>query len=161
MVIKDVMRKRVITVDRWLTLAELAKVFAEKGITGAPVVDERGAILGVVSQTDLVRARREQAGGVPLYHTELDGVPRSLGIHVEELESGRVEDIMTPGAICFEEDAPVGLVADAMRERHIHRVLVTRDKSIVGIVTSMDMLKAVSELSKDRKAARRVPARAG
>lgn len=161
MVIKDVMRKRVITVDRWLTLAELAKVFAEKGITGAPVVDERGAILGVVSQTDLVRARREQSDGVPLYHTELDGVPRSLGIHIEEIGAGRVEDIMTPGAICFEEDAPVGLVADAMRERHIHRVLVTRGKGIVGIVTSMDMLKAVSELAKGRKPARRVPARAG
>lgn len=161
MVIKDVMRKRVITVDRWLTLAELAKVFAEKGITGAPVVDERGAILGVVSQTDLVRARRESCDGVPLYHRELDGLPRSLGIHVEEIESGRVEDIMTPGAICFEEDAPVGLVADAMRERHIHRVLVTRGKGIVGIVTSMDMLKAVTELAKEKKAVRRVPARAG
>lgn len=151
MIAKDIMRRRVITVERWLSLAELARVFEEKGITGAPVVDEKGAILGVVSQTDLVRARSERSGAVPAYHKELDEVPRSLGIHFEEVEAGKVEDIMTPGAICFDENAPVETVAEAMLERHIHRVLITRKHALAGIVTASDMLKAVVALAKKPK----------
>lgn len=152
---KDIMRRKVITVDRWLTLPELAKLFEEKGITGAPVIDEKGAILGVVSQTDLVRVRREASAGVALYHKELEEPLTALGIHFEEVDSGRVESIMTPGAIAFDEEAPVEALAEAMLERHIHRVLITRRDKLAGIVTTMDLLKALTVLAKRETAAAR------
>lgn len=145
---KDIMRRKVVTVERWLSLAELARLFEEKGITGAPVVDEAGGILGVVSQTDLVRSRRESCAGVALYHRELEEQTSELGIHFEEVEAGRVESIMTPGAIAFDEEAPVEALAEAMLERHIHRVLVTRGSRLAGIVTTMDLLKALVVLAK-------------
>ena len=152
---KDIMRRKVVTVERWLTLPELAKLFEEKGITGAPVVDEKGVILGVVSQTDLVRVRREAAAGVALYHKELEEPLTALGIHFEEVDPGRVESIMTPGAISFDENAPVEALAEAMLERHIHRVLITRGDYLAGIVTTMDLLKALMVLAKRETAAAR------
>ncbi len=145
---KDVMSKKVVSVGSWLTLPELAKIFEEKAISGAPVVDEVGTILGVVSQTDLVRMRRESAVGVPLYHRELDDTARSLGIHMEEMERTRVEEIMTPGAIALDVETPVEKVAKVMIESRIHRVLITKGDRLAGIVTTMDLLRALIALAK-------------
>ena len=164
MLAKEIMRKKIITVGSWLTLPELAKVFEEHAITGAPVVDESGLVLGVVSQTDLVRSRREASDGVPLYHKELDAPLAALGLHFEEVDQSRVEQIMTPGAISFDVETPVETLASAMLERHIHRVLITRSGRLVGIVTTMDLLRSLVVLAKKRKsppAKKRVPAGAG
>lgn len=160
MLAKEIMRRKIVAVDCRLTLQELTKVLRENDISGAPVVDETGAVLGVVSQTDLVRSRRETpTGEVPLYHRELDGASAALGIHFEESDSTRVEQIMTPGAISFDQETPVEKLADAMLERHIHRVLITRGDRLVGIVTTMDLLRALIDLQRakpaPRKAARR------
>jgi|CXWL01.1.fsa_nt_gi CBS domain-containing protein len=154
MLAKDIMRKKVVSVERWLTLPELAKIFEEKCISGAPVVDEVGAILGVVSQTDLVRARREVSVGVPSYHRELDDTARAAGLHFEELEQIRVEEIMTPGAISLDELVPVEKVAKVMIDSRIHRVLITRGERLAGIVTTMDLMRALVVLAK-RKPAKR------
>jgi CBS domain-containing protein len=140
---KDIMRRGVITVESWITLPELAKVFEERDISGAPVVDERGAVVGVVSRTDLVRAQREEPGVLAYFHAETDESARAAGMHIEALDGRRVRDVMTPGAIAYDEDTPVEELAKGMLERHIHRVLIVRGKDLRGIVTTMDMLKAV------------------
>ncbi|MBI4060713.1 MAG: CBS domain-containing protein [Elusimicrobia bacterium] len=160
MLAKDIMRRNVVTVGRWLTLSELAKVFEEKCISGAPVVDEAGSILGVVSQTDLVRTRREASPGVPAYHREFDDTIRAGGLHIEEFDQTRVEEIMTPGAISLDEATPVEKVAKVMINSRIHRVLITRADRLVGIVTTMDFLRALVVLAK-RTPTKRPRARAG
>ena len=163
MLAKDIMRKQVITVGGWLTLPELAKILEEHAITGAPVVDESGLVLGVVSQTDLLRSRREASDGVPLYHRELDAPLSTLGLHFEEVDQSRVEQIMTPGAISFDVETPVEKLAGAMLARHIHRVLITRGGRLVGIVTTMDLLRALVVLAKRKAppAKKKSTARAG
>jgi CBS domain-containing protein len=159
MLAKDIMRRKIVTVESRMTLQELTKILEENCISGAPVVDSSGAVLGVVSQTDLVRTRREASPGIPLYHRELDEPALSLGIHFEDSDQTTVEQIMTPGAISFDEETPVETIADAMLKRHIHRVLVTKGENLVGIVTTMDLLRALiarpKEKSPARKAARR------
>lgn len=145
---KDIMRKKVVAVESWLTLPELSKLFLEKGISGAPVVDEVGAILGVVSQTDLVRTRREGAVGVLSYHREFDDSARAAGLHFEEMDQTRVEQIMTPGAISLDEMTPVEKVAKVMIDSHIHRVIITRGDKLAGIVTTMDMMRALIALAR-------------
>ena len=152
---KDIMRKKVVAVESWLTLPELSKLFLEKGISGAPVVDEVGAILGVVSQTDLVRTRREGAAGVPSYHREFDDSARAAGLHFEEMDQTRVEQIMTPGAISLDEMTPVEKVAKVMIDSHIHRVIITRGDKLAGIVTTMDMMHALIALVKKPASASR------
>ncbi|MBI5247593.1 MAG: CBS domain-containing protein [Elusimicrobia bacterium] len=154
MLAKDIMRKKVVSVESWLTLPELAKIFEEKCISGAPVVDEVGAILGVVSQTDLVRTRREAPSGIPSYHREFDDSVRSAGLHIEELDQTRVEQIMTPGAIALDEMTPVEKVAKVMIDSRIHRVLITKGDKLAGIVTTMDFLRALVALAKKKPAKR-------
>ena len=62
---------------------------------------------------------------------------------------------MTPGAISFNEETPVEKLADAMLERHIHRVLITRGERLVGIVTTMDLLRALVALTRKTTPSRR------
>lgn len=155
MLAKDIMHKKVVSVESWLTLPELSKIFQEKCISGAPVVDEAGAILGVVSQTDLVRTRREGPAGVPAYHRDFDDTVRAAGLHIEEFDMTRVEQIMTPGAISLDEAAPVEKVAKTMIDSHIHRILITRGEKLAGIITTMDMLRALIALAKRPSPARR------
>lgn len=151
MLAKDIMRRKVVAVDRRMTAQELTQVLQVNGITGAPVVDEVGVVLGVVSQTDLVRARcGGSAGEIPSYHRELDEESTPPGIHFEEADLTRVEEIMTPGAISFDEETRVETLAAAMLERHIHRVLITSGDRLVGIVTTMDLLRALVALQRRR-----------
>ena len=151
---KDVMSKKIVSVESWLTLPELAKVFEEKCISGAPVVDEAGSILGVVSQTDLVRSRTKVPAGVPSYHREFDDSLRSGGLHIEELDATRVDEIMTPGAISLDCETPVERVAKVMIESRIHRVLITKGDRLAGIVTTMDLMRALIALAKKAGPAR-------
>lgn len=147
MLAKEIMRRKVVAVERGLTLRELADVLAANGISGAPVVDESGGVLGVVSQTDLVRARREPSPAVPRYHREVDGLAAPLGIRFDDRDDERVERIMTPGAISFDQETPVEKLAEAMLARRVHRVLITQGDRLAGIVTTMDLLRALVALS--------------
>lgn len=116
MLAKDIMHKRVISVGPSMTLKELAKLLSDRGITGAPVVSPDGKVLGVVSQTDLVREKGEVVS---------------------------VEQVMTPWAVSFEEDTPVRELARQMVAKHIHRIIITKDGELCGIVTSMDLLRVL------------------
>lgn len=151
---KDIMRKDVITVKSYLTVQELAKVFTERCISGAPVVDQNEKVIGVVSQTDLVNARSGQPAGIPLFHTAEDEPTTAVGMHYEVMDGTRVEEIMTPGGISYDEETTVAELARAMTERHIHRVLVTRKGRLVGIVTTMDMMQALLPAAKRKKPTR-------
>lgn len=143
MLVKDIMRKDVVTVPPFMTLKELALLFNDRRITGAPVVDAQGKVLGVVSQSDLVRADRESAPGeVASYHKQTDESAGSAGFHFEDPDLSRVEQIMTPGGLSLEESASAEEAARLMLGHHVHRILITRAGRLCGIVTSMDMLRA-------------------
>lgn len=143
MLAKDIMRKDVVTVTPYMTLKELAQTLTDGGISGAPVVDGDGKILGVVSQTDLVRAERESSpNDVGFYHKETDEAATASGFHYEDPDTRRVEQIMTPGGLSCDVETPVEDVARLMLARRIHRVLVTRRGGLVGIITTMDIMRA-------------------
>jgi CBS domain-containing protein len=133
---KSVMKRKVITVKENLLASELARLFEAKRISGAPVVDGAGRLVGVVSKSDLVRHECE---GADLYKDSDEPLPK--GFHVENPDRTTVADIMTPAVIEATEDAPAAELARLMRTRHIHRVFITRDKRLKGIVTTLDLLK--------------------
>lgn len=155
MLAKDIMRSPVVTVAPFATLKELATLLDEHQISGCPVVDGDGGVLGVVSRADLVRAGRESGPRELVYHrSEGEEPTSSRGFHLEDPDISRVERIMTPGAISFETDAPVERIARLMLQRRVHRVLITRRGKLCGIVTTMDIVRAFLHQNGKKKPAR-------
>jgi CBS domain-containing protein len=150
---QDIMNPEVMSVQHDLTVAELAAFLVDQEISGAPVENELGRLVGVVSVTDIVRAT---SSGGERYAPDHDPgfyvrgwedriEPETLeGYHFDD-EGLLVKDIMTPSVFAVEADTPIGEVARSMMESHLHRMLVVRDDKIVGIVSTSDMLQMVAE----------------
>lgn len=116
---RDIMHKRVLAVHPETPLPELVELLTEHDISGVPVVGPKGDLVGVVSQADLLR--RDHAGKT-------------------------VSAVMTPWSVSFEEDTDVRELARQMASKKIHRLIVTREGRLCGIISSMDMIRALLEL---------------
>jgi CBS domain-containing protein len=151
---KDVMTGEVLVARAGWSLQHLSEFFVEYAISGAPVIGEKGNLLGVVSTTDLVRYR-----AIPVKNPLTVGPHRfylephddlSAEEEIEELRSNpadadaTVKDIMTYAVFNVEDDAPLTTVIDAMVRGNIHRVFVTHDNQLVGIITAIGLLEYFS-----------------
>lgn len=125
--------------------AEASALFTEKGITAAPVIDEAGRPIGVVSRSDLLIHHREHArnpAGKPDYFFALSfetiDAPR-------EIKPGvllTVADLMTPAVFAVSPETPVQRVISDMVGLHVHRLFVVdEDGVLVGVISTMDVLK--------------------
>jgi CBS domain-containing protein len=153
---KDIMTSDVICVSRDMDLRDLAKLFLEKGITGAPVVDEKGDLAGVISQTDLLYYQLTRDDELVLdsdfyANARVEGRHLPRGFQIEDVNSGKVEDVMTPVVHSVGENARAVAIARMMSRRHIHRVIVKRGRKVAGIISALDLLRLVE--SPRRKAA--------
>jgi CBS domain-containing protein len=151
---KDIMTQEVLAARADWSLDRLAEFFADNNISGAPVIDKNETLIGVVSLTDMARHESFSSAGIgkgdvhEFYYQELDSQYEreelaTLRIRTESVTT--VCDIMTPMLFAVDEETVVREVADTMVRGHIHRVLVTRDKKVTGIVTALDMLKIVRD----------------
>jgi len=150
---KDVMTTRVVTVREDLTVAELADLLIENEISGAPVIDEHGQLTGVVSVQDLARQSSSEGniageGGHPEFFVrgweEEYSADELRKLQVRK-SSSTVRDLMTPAVFTVSEEDQIDDVAQTLVQAHIHRVLVTRDSILVGIISSLDLLRAYLE----------------
>ena len=141
----DVMNPNVLLVQEDMTLDELANFLVDNEISGAPVENDAGRLVGVVSVTDVAQAvASDSPGSNPdFYVREWGGIltrdsVRELGAGGAEL---RVRDIMTPTVYSVDEQTSIPEVAETLIKSHIHRLLVTRGgERVVGILTSSDLL---------------------
>lgn len=165
--VREIMRTDVITVKPTLTVARLMELLEENEITAAPVVAEQGTVEGVVSVADVARAAAEEAvtgtlpsrgrrvdrgdgpvdgpaGGFFRYtNTPLALIPAELP--KTKLGALAVRDVMTPATFSVRPDATLRELARFLVRGRIHRALVFEDERLVGIVTSMDLVRAVAE----------------
>jgi CBS domain-containing protein len=139
----DLMNPKVLAVREDMTLRELAAYLIHHQITGAPVEDGGGRLVGVVSTVDIAEAMLADPGEAGPEGPE---GPEKLGEGDEADEpylpedDVLVRDIMTPAIESVPEDATVSEVASRMLDSHVHRLLVTRDGRPVGIITTSDLL---------------------
>ncbi len=144
---RDIMKTDVISVSTSMDLRDLAKMFLEKGITGAPVLDDNGELAGVVSQTDLVYynlTRDDELVFDSLFYqtARMEGQHVPRGFQIEDTNTGRVSDVMTPLVHSVTERASVDSVARLMTRKHIHRVIVRKGRKVAGIISALDVLRA-------------------
>ncbi len=145
----EIMTAQLQTVPHDWTVEQLATFLIDHSISGAPVVDEGGLLAGVVSLTDIVRHSCEQSldlGGrsESFYASVTDRVlaPEEARAFRESVDSqALVADIMTPVVFEVTPDTSLLQVAEAMVRGKIHRVLVTEDNKLLGIITALDLLR--------------------
>jgi CBS domain-containing protein len=142
----DLMNPEVLTVRDDMTVRELAAFLIENEISGAPVEDGEGRLVGVVSMVDIVTATsgegRAAADGPGFFGRDWDDSLDEEDVEDLPLDQDglRVADIMNPRIYSVTEDATVSEIASLMLKGHLHRLLVTRDDRAVGIVTTSDLL---------------------
>ena len=149
---KDIMNTEVMSVRDDLTVQELATFLTEREILGAPVVDSSGEVVGVVSCTDIAQSATEgnrviwDRSNPDFYEQGWEGKvdPEEIRDLPIENKSLPVREIMTPTIYTVPEDTPLSDIAKAMVAGRIHRLLVTRGHQLVGIITTLDMLKVFS-----------------
>ncbi|MCG6900788.1 MAG: CBS domain-containing protein [Gammaproteobacteria bacterium] len=151
----EVMQRDVLAVDADWPLDKLARFLVDNSISGAPVTDENGELVGVVSMTDLVRHNSitekdtvaSQTHDVYLYELERHIGNEELQVFHTQYESPvQVREIMTPMIFKVSEEDSIREVADIMLKGRIHRVFVTRDTLLTGIVTALDMMQVIRNL---------------
>ena len=147
----DLMQANVVTVGPDLPVTEFEHLLSREGISGVPVV-ESGRLIGVVSRTDVVRALEQATGSAEAtltYYREVSGaaldagaVARMAGEHAAAM---RVRDIMTTEIVGVPADQPVREIARDLLARGMHRVLVTEGRHLLGLVTTVDLVRAIAE----------------
>jgi Predicted transcriptional regulator, contains C-terminal CBS domains len=149
---KDLMTTDVKTVEADWPLDRVAQFLIDHGISGAPVVDD-DKLMGVISLTDI--ARHNSTGGDPAseqptayYRHELEAQYSEEdldNLRVTEGDTTTAKHVMTPQVYNVKQRTPIQQVARVMHRGGIHRVFVTENGEIRGIITAMDMLQVVAE----------------
>ena len=151
----DLMTRDVAVVHPETSLLEAVKLMARRHISGMPVVDDAGTIVGMMSEGDLVRwhegyTERQTrwldmlAEGSELAPMFLDGIRE---------QHRKVKTVMAQGATTVTEDTPAREIASLMYARNIKRVPVVRDGKLVGIVARSDLVRALAEKLGEKPAA--------
>lgn len=124
-----------LTIPANMPFAEIQHLFVVAGIYGAPVVDPRGAVVGVISAIDLLRVAAQAC--------DEDHDPGEvIAPHLPPVTLTALE-IASPDAIWVSPETPVDRVAQLMQRERIHRVLVGEGGRLAGILTTFDLLGAV------------------
>ncbi len=150
--VASVMKREVLAVDADWSLEELARFLVDNRISGAPVVSADGEPIGVVSLTDVARFRgapeqRAERRDIHEYYLHaLEGqvaLEAAPGFHLDETSGATAREIMTPMVFEVGEDATLNEAADIMVKGRIHRLFVTRENRICGVVSALDLLDAL------------------
>ena len=141
---RDVMVRAVVTTSPDTTVEELARLMINLRISGVPVMDRDGRLVGIVTEGDLLR--RIETGTErhrPRWSEPFSSNSRLAAEYIKS-HAKRVADIMTREVFSVEELATLGEIADLLETKHIKRVPVVHDGKIVGIVSRADLLKVLA-----------------
>jgi CBS domain-containing protein len=119
MIARDIMTRNIYTISPEASVQEVAQLLSRERMSGAPVVDKDGKLLGIVTQADII------------WNVGRDGL--------------RVADIMNPEIIAVDEKTLVGEIAILMSKRNIKRVPVMCNGKMVGIISRADIVQAVAQ----------------
>lgn len=148
----DLMTANPLSLREDATLREAVAFLVDRNISGAPVIDEAGRPVGVLTQTDVLIHDREEVEHVAPPEVEYGTpLPRSWwdDFQIERVDTTPVKDLMTPAVFCVAEDTAAWAVVEQMRELNVHRLFVVDDQGIlVGVVTAMDILRQLGQAGK-------------
>ncbi|MGE5271843.1 MAG: CBS domain-containing protein [Thiohalocapsa sp.] len=146
----DIMTTHVITAGSQMSVRELAALLSEHGISGAPVVDTNGNLVGIVSEGDLLHRaetgteRRTEKRRARWLDTLAND--REMARAYAKSHGRTVGDIMTREVITIADTAELSEIADLLETKRIKRVPVMRDGKLVGIVSRANLVRALAAI---------------
>jgi CBS domain-containing protein len=151
MLAKDVMKTEVVTVSESTPVKEVAKLMLEHDISGLPVVDKQGRVLGVVSELDLMR--KQIAPNEPRIWATLWGMDEnSVEKYVDALKKymGKTAgEVMTSPALTVDVFDSLERAGNLMFDKQIKRVFVTDDGKLAGVISRSAFTKLLVEQDKE------------
>lgn len=145
--VKDIMTKDVVTVTAGTTVMELAKIFAERHLSSLPVIDEGGALIGIVTETDLVE--QDKNLHIPTVISIFDWViylesDKKFEKELKKMTGRTVGDIFSNDVVTVSPDTPIADVADLLSSRKINALPVVEGNRLVGIVSRIDLIRSMA-----------------
>ena len=144
---RDVMTPEVVTIGTEASVEDLAKLLEERRISGVPVLDAQGNLVGVVTQSDLVQRSRDlelpPALNILDLHLFLE-TPSHFQKRLEKLLGNKVKDVMTVDPVTVAPDTPVQEIARLMSGKGMHTLPVVEAGKLVGIVGKLDLIRGLA-----------------
>jgi len=138
MLIKEIMSRDVITIPSDASLQDVGRTLKEKRISGVPIVNDNGSIVGIITVTDLLRILG-QIYQWKIIETEIPELKLSE-IFEKEKSKAKVRDVMTKNVFTLKEDDTINDVFRMMFKKKIHTIPITKDGKLVGIVGKRDIV---------------------
>ncbi len=145
---RDLMTKHVVSLNPEMNLEEAWTLFSKFKISGAPVVAQDGSLVGILSQTDLAREAfmRHFKG----FKEDLEHRMDSYFMSLEDsqlpdfFKKVKIEDVMDQDVLTASVSESVAVVAQKMRQNHVHRIVILDQGKVVGIVSALDLLSLIN-----------------
>lgn len=149
MLVADLMTSDVVTASPNMTLKDVDRLFTTNAISGAPVLED-GRVVGVISQSDVVRVLYDQQVATtdisqfllspyPIPFPALAEISRERAAIADRLVEMTVAEAMTQVPVTIAPTDDISMAATTMVAERVHRVLVTEDGALVGIVSTLDL----------------------
>lgn len=149
MKVRDVMTREVVTVRRLTPLAQVARLLVANRISGVPVVDDVGHVIGVVSEGDFLLKERGDVPGQDRLLARLFGPGPALQSEIEKSVARTAGDAMTTPAVTIGPEATLREAAARMVERGINRLPVEEDGHLVGLLARSDLVRSFARSDED------------
>ena len=140
----EVMTTKVITVGENASVADVAKLLAERGISAVPVVDKQNRVIGMVSEGDLLHRTETGTEKCRSWWLEMMASTNQLAGDYIKSHSANVKDVMTRDVISVSDTTPLADIAILLEANRIKRVPVVRDGKLVGIVSRANLVRALA-----------------
>lgn len=151
---RDIMSNDVVCVSPETKISQAAKLLLERHLNGLPVLDQKGLLIGIICQSDLVFQQKKIP--LPSFFTLLDSLiplssPHQIEIEVEKIAAITVEQAMTPDPVFVGPEATIEDIATMMVRKKIHSLPVVENGRLVGIVGKEDILRTLMPEQKNER----------
>jgi CBS domain-containing protein len=140
--VEDYMTRRVVTITPDTTLLAAARLMLEHRVGGLPVLNDSGRIIGIFSESDLLRQESNAEQGSPWL--EMMVGPDGGAAAVRRLDVRKVDDIMTRQPLTITPGASIAQACRLMHEHRLRRLPVVENDKLVGMIARPDLVRAVA-----------------
>ena len=143
---RDIMSKEVVSVSKETSLKDLARTFVETRFSNLPVLDERGVLIGTISETDLVEQQRPLH--IPTVMTLFDwvftfGNEKRFKEEVDRVTAATVGELYHADPVTCSPETTIREIAALMSQHKVHLLPVVEDGKMIGVVARLDLIRVM------------------